>query len=876
MHTTFFRRRNRLTDRFPAAAGSTLVIVAGLLFVGAVAVFAQEMGGPTPEEIAVFESQFTPPVPEAGGPDESQIERPQFEEPGEISAEVRSQVSEADLVAVYCAMTRWKSGAFFAAMDAVEQLIIPATEGIKSIGVSVDIPDTAALKAEGESRVAAICGASTVDEADRLVRDFMAWGKSVGDGQFAAMRNDMRTKIGAVGDAMRAEIKTELDPYIEEQTAKITAEIESHAQTLVDQKSARFANYTHAPSEAEINTLTAEITNELQGLIYQKKAEIETVIQAKVQELAGARQKKLEDAAGAFTGMEKKMNDAIKAGSAKYDVYREEAIFLRKKMVLDILDRSLEAGLKELDARSADVEEARGSDPSVPSVSEVRSEIARSRQDLETKLEAALRAGDEAAFQSALADFRVKWETFRTGMEKAAQQSASKVCTAAVAQFSQARAKINAELGKLADLENKCRGSSTEECLKVNEFSPRFGTLISSLSDIVLEMAVAEKMCETPETADNAKLTALMKKIQADAEDVKVYGEALAAEKSKVIAASAAEVCAQVLPQLRAGKTEVEKNEMAALEAELAKCQKTKTGLCADQTIPSHIARIKPLMKDFLEGEARAEDLCQSPNEDQFVELRDLLSYLKGTGDKLKWEVATMRSIADSYKKASKKEVCESGLSKLAIAKREMSLGIKEMNALVVGCQGEASGRCAIIARGADKFAALQQKVRQTLAGIAAVETECKTAAVGTEPDDVFIGKINALKDDEAAIKKMEAELRGSADLTWPNHIKTHKPFKVILDVAPGKFDDKPWTGNWRTDQMGTIRGGETYAVTYTSAPSWQATGYNEQTAAKGTWTYKAGDPDKFELDIWGRVYTFDDQGNVYDPDFGLVGHLLK
>jgi hypothetical protein len=180
-----------------------------------------------------------------------------------------------------------------------------------------------------------------------------------------------------------------------------------------------------------------------------------------------------------------------------------------------------------------------------------------------------------------------------------------------------------------------------------------------------------------------------------------------------------------------------------------------------------------------------------------------------------------------------------------------------------------------MIASSGEKMATLQIRFKEALNKIAAIETSCKTAGSG-EADDDLIAKLESLKEDEAAIKQMEAALYAAVDLTWPTYMKSHKAFKVMLDVAPSQFDDSAWTGDWRTDQMGTIRGGETYTLIYTKASSWQATGLNEKTAAKGTWTYLAGEPDDFQLNIWGRVYSFDDQGNVYDPDFGLVGHLAK
>jgi hypothetical protein len=30
------------------------------------------------------------------------------------------------------------------------------------------------------------------------------------------------------------------------------------------------------------------------------------------------------------------------------------------------------------------------------------------------------------------------------------------------------------------------------------------------------------------------------------------------------------------------------------------------------------------------------------------------------------------------------------------------------------------------------------------------------------------------------------------------------------------------------------------------------------------------------QMSLWGRVYSFDNEGNVYDPEFGLVGSMKR
>ncbi|TAN45377.1 MAG: hypothetical protein EPN22_03065 [Nitrospirae bacterium] len=108
----------------------------------------------------------------------------------------------------------------------------------------------------------------------------------------------------------------------------------------------------------------------------------------------------------------------------------------------------------------------------------------------------------------------------------------------------------------------------------------------------------------------------------------------------------------------------------------------------------------------------------------------------------------------------------------------------------------------------------------------------------------------------------------------WVEHIKSGRQFRVVFDVAPKKFQDTDRMGG--TDPMGTIKGGETYSVVYNGYNGWTATGYNKGTGGPGSWTYQPGIPENHELDIWGRIFKFSDNGEVFDIQHGLVGHLTK
>jgi hypothetical protein len=72
---------------------------------------------------------------------------------------------------------------------------------------------------------------------------------------------------------------------------------------------------------------------------------------------------------------------------------------------------------------------------------------------------------------------------------------------------------------------------------------------------------------------------------------------------------------------------------------------------------------------------------------------------------------------------------------------------------------------------------------------------------------------------------------------------------------------------------MGTLKAGYAYWVTY-SGGKFRTAGMNGGSNKVIAASYGNANPDENKISLWGRVYTFDASGNVYDPQFGLVGTL--
>jgi hypothetical protein len=760
--------------------GINLVAVYFLIGFGGLTIsnnaYAVEEGGPSQKEIDAMADKQKPSddqmkqfEKEFGGPPQSfpqpEPMKPQFEQPGTVPDEIKKYVSDKDLVQVYCAMAKWKTGQFFSAMDAVKEYVVKPSEQIKSdFGIDFTIPDVDAIKTEGERRLDGICSSSTVAEAEKLAADFANWGQGQNQAKFDGMRVEMQEKLKVKADALRDKINKEIQPFIEEQKSSVQKDINKLADQIVERKkkeiSGRLSSSGEKPDiDAIKNEITQAVLSELQPKIEQKKAEIQANIQNKVQELIGVEKSRFEKIGETFQNVGQKITDYIKANESQYDKYKKEAFDLRKKLVFDILDKNIAEGMVKLDAAAADIEEGKKIDPSIQSAGEMKADLQQDRKNLEAKLDAALESGDENAFQQALNDFRVKWEALQREGEKAMQQSVSKVCTIALAQFDKANGQMDPGMKKIKDLQVECGNSVTDKCLQVNKFSSRFETILSKFSDLKTEMSLASSMCTNPETADRKNMIALMKKIQSDAEDVRVYGEALEADKIKVIAQTAESVCSQAMPQLDAAENEIKKNDLTVLENNVNKCKGKNTEECGVvNKLSGELGGLKGRIAAFDANVQKVKSLCSKPaGEEGLLALADNLNILKSTGDDLR-EAATDLQARQS-EKMSERILCRSVVPQIEIGKQEAASGLSELNSIRSGCVGKTDARCGVINSNGGKFEAVKNQTENILKKISGISAVCAKAGDDL-PSDSFIADLDSLKTDGDAIKNAIADLK--------------------------------------------------------------------------------------------------------------------
>jgi len=796
--------------------------------------------GPSAEELKQFEQEMgAPPAAfDHGGPAPVDTE-----EIKSLPADVKEYASDQELVAIYCAMTKWKSGDFFSAMDALQKYMVPAIEKVKALGIDIQTPDPGALKADGQKKLEAICSATTVDEAERLARDFQSWGQTEArDKMGTQMSQELDEKMKAKGDVLREKVQAEVKVFVDQETKTMEEEIKQMVDRLVESKKSQLesmAKTNPTGAQAAANNSRGEIDSQVQAFVNTKISQMKEKIKVKVEEIVGPQKKQFEEIGASLSEAGSKIDEEIKANRSKYDSYKEGAFSLRKNLVFKMLDKNLADGLAKLEAGSADIESARQKDPTIKSVAEIKASLAEDRKALDIKLNAALEAGDDAAFEQVLLDFKTKWEGYRTEMEKVAKQSLDKACAAATAQFGQGRTQIDTGIKQITDLQQKCVGTATDECASVNEFADRFGTILGKFNDIKTEMGVAEKMCAAPEQADKDSLMSLMKKIQADAEDLKTYGQALEAQKQKAIADSAKKVCDTALPQINAAQAEIQKNDMVVLKNNLDKCAGKNTPECESvNSLRGEYDKVTASVKEFVTDKAQVVKFCSaSTGDSDLMQMQAVLSNLKQEGDEIR--VAAKDLQAKQAEKASAKSFCRAISGSISMATTGLTGGLKDITSEQKSCAGKTDEKCKVVNTFTSKFDTIKNNLNAALKKASKISTSCNTANTNPPSQDL-IAKAESFKKDEADIKNAVDVLRAQID-------------KAILNAKGSISFEAESAASYNT------RTGVSNPMTRETNPSWRPSYFGS-----GDWYMGAGgdylnynfnSPADGKYNIWVRDY---------------------
>ncbi|HRY62849.1 MAG TPA: hypothetical protein P5056_03720, partial [Candidatus Paceibacterota bacterium] len=308
-----------------------------------------------------------------------------------------------------------------------------------------------------------------------------------------------------------------------------------------------------------------------------------------------------------------------------------------------------------------------------------------------------------------------------------------------------------------------------------------------------------------------------MNKIKADGEDLKVYSNALDAEKSKVIADSAQKVCAKMLPQLEAAKTEISRNDIVILQNNLDKCSGKTTEECKMiNQLAGKFNEFNGAAKKFSSEIDTARNFCSNPSEASFEKIAESLQGIKEDGEDLR--ILGKELQADQAEKASEKALCRAIVPLFATGKSELAAGLAKVKATQDSCSGSKDEKCASIRALAPKFSEVSTKGNELLTGMTSVETTCKTPS-DKAPSADFIKKIEGIRNSKDAVLKLVEALRAEQDkaATSGKGIRVEAEEEVSTNLLPKTeswHSRKELNPSWRPPFFGAgvwylSRGGE-------------------------------------------------------------------
>lgn len=712
--------------------------------------------GPTSEQLAAFEQEQGASIDAFN---QGAVEPPAIPEPEKIPDDIKKLVPEKDLLAIYCATVKWKSGDFYLAMAALKKYLIPAIEQARGQGVDLSAPDVSGMTAEGTRRVNAICNARTLAEAEQLTADFAQWGRDASLASITNIRTDMESKMKGAGDSIRQKVLDALKPAIAEETIKIEPEITAQAQGIVS--SLMVSVDPKSPPTQE--SVQAQVNSQLQPIIQQKTAAIEARIRAKADQIVAPEKKRFESIGALFQGLDKKINDAIASGAGQYTAQKKIALALRRDLILKIFDANIIEATKQLDANAAQIEQARAADPSVMSAAAMKAELAKDRADLAVKIDAALANDDEAGVAQSMADIKTKWETVQQQAQKAAAESVPKMCEMATKQFASAKAQLQPAVTQMNALQTQCAQSTDVQCTKVNALADRIQNLSGKMTDLMNEMDLAKGLCQSS-SPDAVTLMKVFTKIQNDGADAKTFGDALNAERVSTLANSVKAACDEALPQLESARVQLQNEDLIVLQNKLSACAGKTTPECTVVNgTQGKIAAFKTDTAAFLANVDRANALCKSSVKDDsnFEKVFSTLSALGDQADGLQAQGDDLK--AEQAKNSSSAAYCNAAKQSMGNARGQIAEGLKQMEGLFSYCSVGKSATC-------DKMNTLipdkndvSAEAKSLLSRITATESACASASSAPASADLVQG-LEGIQSDAVKLQQSIDALKAKAD----------------------------------------------------------------------------------------------------------------
>jgi len=296
------------------------------------------------------------------------------QEPKELSVlseDIKKTIPQKDLVELYCLKTKARSKEFFAALFAVENILTPVSDDLKSIGIEVEIPDIHAYTNEARNKLEAICSAKTLDEAQTAGKDFRTFGEKV-RAELMDLRYNLARRLRTKGEELRKEmekrVKKEVEQWVQEEKAKVEEELNNLANQLAEQakdnliremQQKKFTDEAAARAYAQsrVKQIKAEITAKINQLAEKKRKKLEEEANKKAEELLGGDVETFRNIAERMKNVEKEIENLMAQKSKEYQQYQIQAAQKLKELILMLIDKKVEEGMQKLKEKNEMIKE---------------------------------------------------------------------------------------------------------------------------------------------------------------------------------------------------------------------------------------------------------------------------------------------------------------------------------------------------------------------------------------------------------------------------------------------------------------------------------------------------------------------------------------
>jgi hypothetical protein len=431
-----------------------------------------------------------------------------------LSADIKEQVPEEDLLEVFCLTTKWKSGEFFASMDALQEVLVPSLQDLRSVGLEFEMPDIAGYKTRGLAKLDTICQAQTWEEAENAVQDFIVFGESVKQ-DLQGVNSSFGQDLKAKGEELKSKITGQIDASAEGETSKLEAEVEAEANQLAEQlryqleQQAQNMNFgseaeARAFGESGAQRIRAEVENRVGELVEVRKAQFEAKINDKISEIIGMDVERFKEIGESMGHIEETIKEKAEVNLSQYEQYKMQAMAKRKDLIMGVLDKKINQAADLIRGKAALLDEARLNDPTVKTAEEYILELQADKEALAVEIQSAIDNNDESAIDSAIASMQQKWLDIRSKLEAdlAKRQSPFEICSLVVPQISQSKPQIEQGLSQLQLAKEEinlkkqeCELSSEPICEKVTSIYDQISSAEEKTQNLLFQINQAQTEC---------------------------------------------------------------------------------------------------------------------------------------------------------------------------------------------------------------------------------------------------------------------------------------------------------------------------------------------------------------------------------------------